>query len=267
MMSAMFKPVTFMSGGLVGDICPKVLTQDQLNRLNDPNSNASPAEKAAEAIKADEAGAAARKAAVRDLGTVDCHYYPEAEGGLLAALRQDRNECVRLEAALALGKGCCCTPKTVKALTIAANGSDEDKNPAETSERVKFAAMVALGRCMAHVQEKAPEPAVPPERPPEAPEPPMAGAAAGDVQLAAHQARLLQGRAQGQFVVNAGRLLAEQAGAPAAGGQSAQGRTPPTGQRNLIGLIVRAFSPLQAAEQIPFAEAALMSAPPEAPAP
>src|SRR2546425_250805 len=76
----------------------------------------SPAEAAAAKIRADEAGAKARRTAVKYLATVDCHYYPEAEAALIAALRADRNECVRLEAALALGGGCCCTRNAAQAL-------------------------------------------------------------------------------------------------------------------------------------------------------
>ena len=44
---------------------------------------------AAAAIQADEAGAAQRRAAVRYLGTVDCHYWPEAEDALIGALRTE----------------------------------------------------------------------------------------------------------------------------------------------------------------------------------
>src|SRR5205809_804381 len=92
------------------------------------------AEGAAARIEADEAGAAARKAAIRKLATVDCHYWPEAQDALVNALRGDRNECVRYEAALALNTGCCCTKKVLAALTIVISGSDEDGNPAETSQ-------------------------------------------------------------------------------------------------------------------------------------
>ena len=71
-----------------------------------------------------------RRAAVRCLAYIDCHWYPEAEAALIDALRTDRSECVRLEAAVALGSGCCCTRKTVEALTLVVNGGNTDANPA-----------------------------------------------------------------------------------------------------------------------------------------
>ena len=91
----MLKPVGAFSGGMVGSCCPPALPSDL---AKPPDS----AEGAAARIKADEAEAKARRAAVRYLGTVDCHYWPEAQAALIIALRADRNECVRLEAALAL---------------------------------------------------------------------------------------------------------------------------------------------------------------------
>ena len=106
------------------------------------------AEAAAAKIRADEAGAKARRAAVHYLGTVDCHYYPEAEAALIAAVRADRNEGVRLEAVLALGNGCCRTKRTMDALNLVVSGSEQDGNPAETSERIRQAASGALQHYM-----------------------------------------------------------------------------------------------------------------------
>src|SRR5439155_7473500 len=137
--------------GLIPPICPEVPSDADLKKLLDPDSTASEAEKTAAKIKADEAKAAQRRVAIRYLGTVDCHYYPEAEDALISGLRGDRNECVRFEAALALSKGCCCTKKTVEKLLLVVNGEDSDGNPSETSERVKGMAMVALQRCMGKV--------------------------------------------------------------------------------------------------------------------
>ncbi len=101
-------------------------------------------EAAAIKIRADEAGAPARRAAIRYLASVRCHYFPEAEGALVAALRSDRNESVRIEAAQALAGGCCCTQKTMDALLLAVSGSERDGNPGETSESVKAVANLAL---------------------------------------------------------------------------------------------------------------------------
>jgi hypothetical protein len=40
----------------------------------------------------------AKVAAIEYLATVDCRYYPEAEAGLIAGLRAEKNECVRIAA-------------------------------------------------------------------------------------------------------------------------------------------------------------------------
>src|SRR5262249_21368339 len=68
---------------------------------------------------------------------------------LVNALRTDTNECVRLEAAWALGRGCCCNKKTLDALSIAASGSESDKNPSEKSARAREASYNALMNCLA----------------------------------------------------------------------------------------------------------------------
>ncbi len=132
-------PIAALSGGLVPPFCP---TTPSFAELQDPGAVG-----AAAKIKLDEAGAKERRAAVRYLGTVDCHYWPEAEAALIGALRGDKNECVRFEAALALGNGCCCTKKTIEALTIVVSCSDRDGAPKETSPRVQAAAWAALNHC------------------------------------------------------------------------------------------------------------------------
>ena len=117
-------------------------------------------QQAAQAIKKDQAQAKARCEAVKYLATVPCHYYPEAEAGLILALRTDRSECVRWEAAHALAQGCCCTKKTIEALKIVASGSQRDGNPSEKSFRVKVEALNALEHCLAMCGD-----ATPPQRP------------------------------------------------------------------------------------------------------
>jgi hypothetical protein len=161
------KPATAFSGGLVPDLCPPKVDPTDLNRAaEDPQGVAARIQKL-------EAESKARRAAVRYLGTVDCHYFPEAETGLLTALRTDTNECVRLEAALALGRGCCCSKKVIDTLTVVVECSDRDKSPAETSARVRAAANAALQRCLSCYVQRAPStPAEPPE--PAAPEGPAA---------------------------------------------------------------------------------------------
>lgn len=109
----------------------------------------SPAEALAARIKAEEACACSRRAAVRYLGTVDCHYYPEAEEALITALRCDRNCCVRMEAATGLGNGCCCTPRVIETLNIVISGSEADGNPHETSPQVRVASYHSLQRLLA----------------------------------------------------------------------------------------------------------------------
>lgn len=167
-------PMSAVSGGLVPQLCPGP---------NDPNpadllKPADSAEGAASRIKKLEAEAKARRAAVRYLGTVDCRRFPEAEAALINSLRGDTNECVRIEAALALSNGCCCTRKVLEALvlTVAARRTND---PAETSLRVRAAAAYALERCLKRYceidlsQQPATTPPEPP-KPPEGPEPPVA---------------------------------------------------------------------------------------------
>lgn len=145
---AALMPLRWISGGVLGGVghCPSA---EHLAPFVYPELISSPVETIAARIQADEANARARCCAVRYLGTINCHYWPEAEVGLVAALRCDRNECVRLEAARALANGCCCTTRTIEALNLVVSGSEKDGNPAETSERVRNAAQLALSRCVA----------------------------------------------------------------------------------------------------------------------
>lgn len=131
-------PFTMMTGGLISNDIPPTASQ-----LASPGAVGSAAK-----IKQDAANSKARVAAVQYLGTVDCHYYPEAEVSLIGSLRADPIECVRLAAAEALGSGCCCNKKTIEALTITVSGSARDGNPSETSLRVRIAAYNALQRCV-----------------------------------------------------------------------------------------------------------------------
>lgn len=117
---------------------------------------------AAAKIKAEKAQAKIRREAVAYLAGLDCRYYPEAEAALIASLRADRDECVRLEAARALLSGCCCTPATEKALRISASGTDEDGNPCERSTLVRRTALAAWQKCQ---QCGVAAPLTPPEAP------------------------------------------------------------------------------------------------------
>ena len=161
------RPMSMMTGGILGSCCPPGPSAKDM---------ASPgAVGAASKIQAEEAQAKARRAAVKFLGTVDCHYYPEAEASLIGSLRADRNECVRWEAAHALANGCCCNKRTIEALSITVSGSERDGNPGETSLWVKSEAFLALQFCLAHRREVPP---VPPEAPPRPELPAAAGATA-----------------------------------------------------------------------------------------
>jgi hypothetical protein len=150
MINSMMAPLTLYSGGLITPCCPP---NDQPNPA-DLAAGADTTEGAVAAIKADEAGAKKRRAEMRYLGTVDCHYWPEAEAALIKGLRTDKNECVRWEAANSLGRGCCCTRKTIEALVIAATASERDGNPAELSDWVKGRALKAINHCLCCYREK-----------------------------------------------------------------------------------------------------------------
>ncbi len=145
------RPASAMTGGLVPSLCPLV----------DPAALAQPADSpggAAARIEQDAKDAKKRREEVRFLGLQDCHYWPEAQLALINALRADRNECVRLEAAWALGNGCCCGKAVIKALTICVAGSEEDGNPSENSPRVRASAEAALSHCLACYTEIVPVP-------------------------------------------------------------------------------------------------------------
>ena len=109
------------------------------------------AEATAGKIKASEADAKARVAAVEYLGTVDCSHWPEATKALQNALRADPNECVRLAAATALQTGCCCSKEIIDSLTVCVAGTGQDGNPPENSARVKAAAFASLQNCLMRV--------------------------------------------------------------------------------------------------------------------
>jgi hypothetical protein len=148
MFSAMLSPVSLYTGGLMGQCCPPGSYPP-----GPPPVPGSP-EDTADKIKADEAAAKARRAAMRYLGTVDCHYWPEAEKALITGLRTDKNDCVRWEAAHSLGNGCCCTRKTIAALKLVVEGSEADGNPSETSIWVKGEALASLQHCICCFRDK-----------------------------------------------------------------------------------------------------------------
>ncbi len=150
-------PVGAISGGFICPLCPPAPSPAQIAALGQkPNGGA---EAAAAKIQASEADAKARVAAVEYLGTVDCNRFPEAKKALLAALREDPNECVRFAAARSLNSGCCCDQEVIEKLKICV-ASEKKGGPAETSCRVKAAAFSALQNCLMRVpeEEEAPQP-------------------------------------------------------------------------------------------------------------
>jgi hypothetical protein len=144
-------PVGAISGGFLCPLCPPAPSPAQIAALEKkPNGGA---EAAAAKIKASEADAKARVAAVEYLSTVDCNRFPEAKKGLISALREDPNECVRFAAARALNSGCCCDQEVIEQLRICVAGEKKGA-PAETSPRVKAAAFAALQNCLMRVPEE-----------------------------------------------------------------------------------------------------------------
>lgn len=190
-------PVSALTGGLVGTGCPGPNQANPQDLLQPSDS----ALGAAARIKKLEAEAAARRAAVRYLGTVDCRRFPEAEMALISSLRGDENECVRYEAALALGSGCCCTKKVLEALVVTVSGKRTNE-PAESSPRVRGAAAKSLERCLLkYCDLDVLTPGKSPEKPVEAtPEPAKEKAAAdplveeGKQILAAYKAKYVVAR-------------------------------------------------------------------------
>jgi hypothetical protein len=147
----------------------------------------SPAAEAAADIKAEEAAAQAKIAALRYLATIGCTgCYLGVEEAFIDAL-DDCTEAVRFEAVMAIRKtmcgGCkcnrcnkvaCCSEKIQKKLVDVAYGVDDYGCPKEPSERVRRKARLVLKGCGPPMCEKkepeeegpAPEPGEGPPAPP-----------------------------------------------------------------------------------------------------
>lgn len=134
----MLKPLSKLTGGVV----PAEPTPNKV-QLAAPGPMGSAAK-----IKKDQLEAPKRLAAIQALGEVDCHWYPEALAQLLAALRSDRSECVRFEAAKLLTDCGCCTPAMLNALRVCVAGTETDGNPGERSFRIRNQASIALENCL-----------------------------------------------------------------------------------------------------------------------
>lgn len=137
----MRKPLSQLSGGIVpAEPKPNAV------ELQQPGAAGSAAK-----IKKDQLEAPNRIAAIKALSKVDCNWYHEAQLELILALRTDRVECVRYEAALALSQCNCCSKAIVQALKICVAGTDIDGNPKENSPRVRDQAAIALEGCLSVV--------------------------------------------------------------------------------------------------------------------
>jgi hypothetical protein len=211
LVNGMLAPASALSGGIINCCPPNLPNAADLAKPADTPAGA------AARIKADEAAAKARREAVQYLATVDCHRWPEAEDALITALRVDRNECVRLEAAWALGRGCCCTRKTLVALSITVAGSGRDGNPTENSERVKAAAAASLAHCLACLADVVPLTLEPPTKVP-VKEGPREGPKEGPEKLTATPATYYEQvqKAPLQDVVSVARRTLEKANVPIA---------------------------------------------------
>ena len=239
MLNNALAPYSTLSGGLIPQCCPTVPTDAAIAALA-AQAGPNGAQTVAAQVKQDEAEAKARRAAVRYLATVDCHYWPAAEVAIISALRDDRNECVRYEAALALLNGCCCNARTIEALNIVVSGSEKDGKPSETSERVRCAALAALQGCLLRYQP--PEPA-----PPESPQPPEAPKAVGALdpsfRRVAYYYVTLAARPPTVVVADARRTVTRANAAVAARPIGAKENRAAPGQRSIAQAVVRANAP------------------------
>jgi len=244
MITSMTKIANTYSGGMIcPPCCPEVKEDDLKKASNTPQG-------ACARITKEEAEAPARRASVRCLAYADCNWYPEAEAALITALRTDRNECVRLEAALVMGTGCCCTRKTIEALTISVSGSKKDGNPPENSPRVKSAAYASLQHCLECYKEvEVLDPLKKPEEPDRLPEPrkvPPGPVTAlelmsANTMLAADRPRL-QAQPQDPLLVDARQVLTDMKSAAVLPTRM------PTGNRSLYGAFVAASAVPKAVE-------------------
>ncbi len=131
------KPLSIATGGMV-----------PAEKAPHPDEKSQPGpEGTAAQLKTVQLQAPKRQQAIADLKYVDVRYHPEVEATLIAALRADPSECVRLEAAMTLATLPVCTPAISKALKVCMESKDSDGNPAELSDRVRMYASRAFSHC------------------------------------------------------------------------------------------------------------------------
>ncbi len=200
------KPLSAVTGGLV-----------PADKKPHPDQQGHPGPQGTAAqVKAAKLEAPARQAAIQSLAGVDVRYHPEAEAALIAALRTDPTECVRLQAAETIAHLPICSPGLRKALEICFEGKASDGNPAELSPRVRWQASLASNHCQSCQPSVLPAPEERPEYPPQAPSPGMVAPASAE--FPAGQARR---RAAGSLELPITRSL--QLGGEALGGETLDG--------------------------------------------
>lgn len=138
LIAEMRKPLSAITGGMVA---PAAAPSAQEVAAAGPQGTAAQIQ----AIKID---APKRVAAIQQLKGVDVRYHPEAAQTLIAALRADPSDCVRLEAARSIATLRTCTKPIAEALRICVEGTETDGNPAELSPAVKQQAAMALACCL-----------------------------------------------------------------------------------------------------------------------
>jgi hypothetical protein len=134
----MRRPLSTLTGGLVPSVKPPVAAEI---------TAAGPQGTAAQ-IQAIKLDAPKRVESVAQLSNLDIRYHPEAAVTLIAALRADPSECVRLEAARSMTTLRTCTKPIAESLRICVEGTQSDGNPAELSPAVRQQAALALSRCL-----------------------------------------------------------------------------------------------------------------------
>ena len=154
LLAEMRKPLSTITGGIV----PPTATPSAAEV-----AAAGPQGTAAQ-IQAIKVDAPKRVAAVQQLQGIDVRYHPEAAQTLIAALRADPSDCVRLEAARTMATLRVCTKPIAEALRVSVEGTETDGNPAELSPAVKRQAAFALSCCLNCLSDSQ-TPAVPETRP------------------------------------------------------------------------------------------------------
>ena len=139
LMNNSLMPIGAFTGGILGPCCPPLIMSEQTGRQR--RRRRCP----------HQAGRGRRQAPPGRRALPGHRRLPllaRGSGWHRSALRTDRDECVRWEAAMALGSGCCCNKATIRALAIVVSSSDEDGYPSETAERSRRAAARSLRHCL-----------------------------------------------------------------------------------------------------------------------